>query len=250
MPKRTLLQIVKKMAQKTGSDEVTTLSEDSIEIQDMVDCALEVLEDIIYRNDWEFLKDQLAQLEAGSNAIELSIPDNVRKIQTLRYRYEDAGVQNCFRTLRYMYPDEFMKRLQNNKPTDADTTTVTINGVELYPKTNRHPRYWTSFDEQNVVLDSYDSTQNPTGVDATDSAIIATLYLDFTGSDADSWVAPIPESLFTLWEQEAVAEAFVQFRQTENSRAERRSRRTYVQQIKKEPVTHKDEGSDEVNYGR
>lgn len=250
MPKLNLLQVVQHISDKINSDEVTTLVNAPVEVDEIRGLALEVLEDIIYRNDWEFLKDRMLQLGAGTNAIELTIPSTVRRIQTLRYRYEEGGVQNDFRTLRYMRPAEFMERLQRNKPTDPDTTTVTIDGVELYPKTNVHPRFWTSLNETTVLIDSYDSGQNPTGVEATDSAILATIYLDFTGSDVETWIAPIPEQLFTLWKQEAVAEAFVQLRQSENPRAERRSRRTYVQQIKKEPVTHKDEGSDEVNYGR
>ena len=189
---------------------------------------LEVLEDLSIRNDWEFLKDKLMQLEAGSNFIELSIPANVKRIQTVRYRFEDAGVQSGFRTIKYMCPDEFMTRLMNNRPTEPDTATVVINGVEFYPRTNRQPRYWTSFDEENVVFDSYDLAVNNAGIEATDSAILATINLDFTGSDQEDWVAPIPEQLFTLWEQECVAEGFVQFRQAENPRAERRSRRSYA----------------------
>ena len=250
MPKKTLLQIVQKVAQKINADEVTGFDEDSVEILDIRDMCLEVLEDLSIRNDWEFLKDQLMPLEAGTNEIELSIPANVKKVQTVRYRFTDAGVQSGFRTLHYQCPDEFLQRLQNNRPTEPDTATVVINGIELYPRTNRQPRYWTSFNEETIVLDSYDAAENPTGVDATDSTILATINLDFTGSDQEDWVAPIPEQLFTLWEQECVAEGFVQFRQAENPRAERRSRRSYIQQIRKEPVTNKDEGSKEVNYGR
>lgn len=250
MPKLTLLQMVQHVADKISSDEVTTLVDASIEIDEIRALCLEVLEDISIRNDWEFMRDKLMGLEAGTNVIELKIPDTVKKVQTVRYRFVDAGVQSGFRTLYYQHPDEFLTRLQNNRPTEPDTATVVINGIELYPRTNRQPRYWTSFDELNIVLDSYDAAENPNGVEATDSTILATINLDFTGSDSESWVAPIPEQLFTLWKQEAVAEAFVQLRQSENPRAERRSRRTYVQQIKKEPVTNKDEGSKEVNYGR
>ena len=250
MPKKTLLQIVQKVAQKINSDEVTSLTEGSVEILDIAEMCREVLEDLSIRNDWEFLKDQLMPLEAGTNAIELTIPDNVKKVQTLRYRYTEGGVQKGFRTLTYLHPDDFLHRLQNNRPSEPNTDTITINGIELYPRTNRQPRYWTSFNEQTVVVDSYDAAENPTGVEATDSTILATINLDFTGSDVDGWIAPIPEQLFTLWEQECVAEGFVQFRQAENPRAERRSRRSYIQQIRKEPVTNKDEGTKEVNYGR
>lgn len=253
MPKKTLLEMVSNVADAINSDEVTSLDLAPIETEDIVTIVLAVLEDIILRNDWEFLKDKPMQMLAGTNVIELTIPTTVSKVQTFRYRRLDGGVQTGWSTLKYMYPDEFLKRLQQGDPTLTVHDTVTINSVELYPRNDIAPRFWTSFDEKTIVVDSYDKAQNASGIVLTDSAILATNYLDFTGSTGltrETWVAPIPESLFTYWEQEAVAEAFVTLRQAENGRAERRSRRSYIQQIKKEPVTNKDEGNQEVNYGR
>ena len=248
--KKTLLQIVQAMSRGINGDEISTLTDGSIETEDLTSLALDVLKDIISRNDWEFLRDRPMKLEAGTYAIELAIPDTVQRVQTVRYRRMMGGVQNGFATLRYLPPEDFVKQLQSGNPAEPNRVTVTVNGVEMYPYTNRHPRYWTSFDEKNVVIDSYDVDQNPTGVDPDDSAILATIYLDLTGSDDGAWVAPIPDKLFQLWEQEAIAEASVNMRQAENPRAERKARRSYIQQIKREPVTRRDEGSQEVNYGR
>lgn len=250
MPKRTLLQMVQKVAKNINSDEVTTLAENTVEINDITDIVLDTLEDIVSRGEFEFLRDRPMQLEAGTNILELTIPSTVKRVQTVKYRREEGGQQSEFRTLKYMYPKEYINHLQKNRPTDANTDTVTVNGVEIYPRNNRPPRYWTSFNETTIMLDSYDAAQNAAGIDATDSAILATIYLDFTGSDDETWVAPIPESLFPLWLQESTAEAAVKLRQVEDPRAERKARRSYVQQLRQEPVTNRDEGSQEVNYGR
>lgn len=251
MPTKTLLKVVQEIAENITSDEVTTLTNASVEIQDIRNIALRTLEDIAIRNEWEFLKDKPLQLLAGTNVIELAIPTTVQAVQTVKYRHVQDGVQSGFTTLRYMHPDEFLHKLQNNNPAEAQYDTVTLTGgVELYPANNRHPRFWTSFDEKNIVFDSYDSAENASGVEAGDSAILATIYLDFTGSELETWVAPIPESMFTYWVQEASADASVKLRQTEDPREERKARRSYVQQIRKEPVTNKDSGSKEVNYGR
>ena len=251
MPTKTLLQVVKEVAENVSSDEVTSLTNASIEVDDIRKICLRSLEDLANRNDWEFLKDRPLQLLAGTNIIELAIPTTVQRVQTVKYRHRNGGVQTGFTTLQYMHPDDFMHRLQNRNPAEAQYDTVTLSsGVELYPANNRHPRFWTSFDEKNIVFDSYDKAENATGITAADSAILATIYLDFTGSDVETWVAPIPESMFQLWIQEASADASVKLRQSEDPREERKSRRSYVQQIRKEPVTNKDEGSKEVNYGR
>ena len=243
--------MVQSGARNINSDEISTLTDGSVETEDLTSLVLDVLKDIMLRNEWEFLRDKPRKLLAGTNSIELAIPTDVTKVQTVRYRRVSGGVQNGFGTLTYMNPEAFLRRVQAGNPAEADVETVTLSsGIELYPKTNRQPRYWTSFDEKNIVFDSYDVAQNPTGIDPDDSAILATIYLDFTGSDLETWVAPIPDSLFQLWEQEAISEASVMLRQTENPRAERKARRSYVQQIKREPVTRRDEGSQEVNYGR
>lgn len=251
MPTKTLLQVVQKVAEGISSDEVSTLTNASVEVDDIVSIVLSTLEDLCLRNDWEFLKDRPMQLTAGTNAIELAIPSTVNTIQTVKYRQVIGGVQTGFPTIKYMHPDDFLHRLQGRNPTEPNTVTITLSGgVELYPATNAHPRFWTSFDEKNIVFDSYDSAENASGVEAGDSAILATVYVDFTGSDQETWVAPIPESLFPLWIQEATADAMLKMRQTEDPREERKARRSYIQQIRKEPVTHKDAGSKEVNYGR
>lgn len=251
MPTKTLLQVVQEVAENINSDEVTTLTNASTEVDDIRKLVLHTLEDLMNRNEWEFLKDRPLQLLAGTNVIELAIPTTVQRVQTVKYRHVQAGVQTGFTTLTYMHPDDFLSRLQNVNPTEPGRDTVTLTGgVELYPANNRHPRFWTSFDEKNIVFDSYDVAENASGVEAGDSAILATIYLDFTGSNLETWVAPIPESLFPLWIQEASADASVKFRQTEDPREERKSRRSYVQQIRKEPVTNKDSGSKEVDYGR
>jgi len=248
--KRTLLQMVTEVAANISSDEVSTLATDSIEVQDILRLTKNALEDLLNRNEWEFLRDQPMLLEAGTALNQLTIPTNVRKIQTVKYRRLEGGAQTGFTTLRYMLPAEFLERLQKNKPTDANTDTVTIGGVEAYIRNNKQPRYWTSFDELTVHFDSYDAAQNASGIDAADSAILATVHMDWTGSDDETWIAPIPQNVFTLWLQEATADCSVKLRQAEDSREERKSRRSYIQQIRKEPVTHKDEGSQGVNYGR
>jgi hypothetical protein len=251
MPTKTLLQVVTEVAENVNSDEVTSLTNTSIEVDDIRKICLRTLEDIALRNEWEFLKDRPLQLLAGTNVIELAIPTTVQRVQTVKYRHVVAGVQSGFTTLQYMHPDDFLHRLQNNNPAEAQYDTVTLTGgAELYPANNKHPRFWTSFDEKNIVFDSYDSAENASGVEAGDSAILATIYLDFTGSNVETWVAPIPESMFQLWVQEASADASVKLRQTEDPREERKARRSYVQQIRKEPVTNKDSGSKEVDYGR
>ena len=78
MPTKTLLQVVTEVAENVNSDEVTSLANASIEVDDIRKICLRTLEDISLRNEWEFLKDKPMQLTAGTNVIELAIPTTVQ----------------------------------------------------------------------------------------------------------------------------------------------------------------------------
>lgn len=243
MAKPTLLEMVQFVAKKIGSDEISALAE-SVEATEIEEVVREVLEDIVTRTDWEFLKDRLGVLEDGATVISLNIPANVSKLQTVRYNKTNDDV----RTLTYLDPQDYLHRMQKLKATEPNTTTVVVNGATLVAKTNQDPRFWTILDEI-VFVDAYDSSRDTSGVVGAQSVILFTEYFDFTGDTSPTWVAPIPEKLVALWKQEATAEAASSIARDDNPRAERRARRQYVKQQRSEPVFKRDEGGT-VNYGR
>lgn len=250
MPKYNLLQMVQRVARAINSDEISELHE-TVEADDIQNILIDCLDEMLGRQDWEFLKDRPYQLLPGTNALSLSVPSDISRIQKIRYRADsEPGDIAQYRTVSYMSASEFLDMMQKHNPAEADSVTVTVNGVPLVGKNNRPPRYWTSFDESTVYFDSYEGTLDPTGVDPAKTAVLASVYPDLAHGDDPTWVAPMPEKLFAQWYQEAVAEASVQLRQFENPRAERRSRRLFISNSRDEPVTGRDEGSASVNYGR
>lgn len=250
MPKYNLLQMVQRVARAINSDEISELHE-TVEADDIQNIVIDCLDEMLGRQDWEFLKDRPYQLAAGTNELSLVVPEDVSRIQKIRYRADsEPGDAVQYRTVSYMPATEFLDLMQKQNPAEPDSVSVLVNGVQLVGKNNRPPRYWTSFDENTIYFDSYEVTLDPTGVDGTKTAVLATVYPDLTHGDDPAWVAPIPEKLFAQWYQESVAEASVQLRQFENARAERRSRRLFISNSRDEPVTRRDEGSTGVNYGR
>lgn len=245
MPKKNLLQMVQDVGAAISSDEITALGE-TVEAEDIQTIVLAQLEDLVTRQDWEFLKDKLSVLNDGTHSISLNIPDAVSNLQTVRYKCID----NSYRTLTYLDPLDYLHRMQQLKTTEPNSDTVVVNGVTLVAKTNQDPRFWTILNDDEVFVDAYDSSRDATGVVGSQSVILMTGYLDYTGNDQPTWIAPIPEKLFTLWLQECIAEAFVKLRQVEDPREERKARRQYVSQSRDEATFKRDEGSQRVNYGR
>lgn len=237
----TNYEMLKSIARAINSDEVDTLDE-TLESLDILEIMSRTLDDICSRRYWEFMKDKVAQLEAGTHAVELSIPDAVVHIQTLRY-----NTVNGWKTLTYLEPDHFMRRLQE-KPASYDT--VVINGVEIYPSNTDDPTYYTSFDEVNLVFDAYDSSVDASGLDYTKTYLQGIVKPTFNfAENSDAITQAIPELMFNYWLWEAISVASVELREITNNRAERSARRAYIRLLGMEPVTQQD-GSAPVNLGR
>ncbi|AUR83383.1 head completion adaptor [Vibrio phage 1.139.A._10N.261.48.C6] len=234
----TNLQLLQKVARAINSDEVDTMDE-SLESMDIVDIMERSLDDILMRRHWEFMKDKQSVALTGNSAINVTLPDSVVRIQCIRHL--DEGDQGQYVDLQYLEPADFTRRLQGNDASNSNTDEVLINGVKLWPRNDTAPRYYTSFDELSITVDSYDNTLLATGVDPDRIAIqgVHKPVLDFTAG-TESVVQPIPEQMHNYWLNETIALCSVELRQQEHPRAERMARRAYIRLLDLEPVTRKD----------
>ena len=245
MPKRTLLEMIQEVSDAIDGDEISSLNE-TVEADQLQKLIVNVLEDLVTRQDWEFLKDKLIQLNDASTVISLDVPDTVSKLQTMQYISTTDGKP---RTLHYIPPEDYLQVMRQATSGDASTVDVIVNGITLVAKTNQDPRFWTIL-EDAVFVDGFDISRDTSGVVGSQSVTLSTKYFDFSGSTVGTWVAPLPEKMFGLWLQESIAEASVKLRQVEDPREERKARRQFVSQSRDEPIFRRDEGFGGVNYGR
>lgn len=245
MPKRTLLEMIQEVSDAVDGDEISALNE-TVEADQLQNLIINTLEDLVTRQDWEFLKDKLLQLESSSTVISLGIPATISKLQTVQYI---STSDSKLKTLHYIDPVRYLQIMQQATSGEAGTVDVVVNGITLVARNNKDPRWWTIL-EDVVFVDSFDVSRDTSGVVGTQSAVLATKYFDFTGNTVGTWVAPLPEKMFGLWLQESIAEASVKLRQVEDPREERKARRQFVSQSRDEPVFRRDEGFGGVNFGR
>ena len=114
---------------------------------------------------------------------------------------------------------------------------------------NNDPQYWTSYDDIYVIFDAYNST--------TESSLIASKSAGYaaiqaTWTHTDTFVPPIPEKFFPTLLAEAKSQAFVNLKQQNNAREERKAQRGRV--IMRNEAWRNEEGetkyNSKVNYGR
>ena len=106
---------------------------------------------------------------------------------------------------------------------NANVDLVTDFGGAVYPIRNDvPPTYWTSFDDEYIVFNSYDSSVEAT---VQNSNSQATGYIEKSFTFSDSFVPELPTEAFASLLAEAKAEAFSVLRQEVNQRVEREAQR-------------------------
>ncbi len=180
----------------------------------------------------------------------MKVPDAVKNFEWIKYR--DDRNSNRFTDVMYVSPDEFLE-MQFQYSTTSDNvflTTDPVSGVQYYIKTNKAPTYYTSFDNNYLAFDSYDSVYENT-LHSTKSAAFGTK--EFSFPLVDTFIPPIEASLFPLLLAEAKSVCFMNIKQTGSSKEEQRARRQRIRmqndQYKAKPAQARRFGTDR-NFAR
>ena len=247
MAKITMLGFVQQIAEAIESDEIDTLDE-TLEASAIMTILEQTYSEVLDRRDWEFIRDRVVQLDERDAADvlqinQLRIPPNVTAIQCLRYLSKEGK----YTDLTYMQPCDFIAHLHGrNQSDDTITTVINDDGVPMFIHNHIAPTRYTSFDEESIAFDAFETVRG-VGNQIADTVIVGNVkpVPDFTNPAA---FLPIPERMFSLILNEAIATANYRLRQTQDPRSERLARRQNIKMRELEPKTQRD--NQEVHYGR
>lgn len=234
MAKMTLLQMTQSILSALDSDPVDSIDE-TVEAVQVADLVKEAYFDIMSQRDWPFLfvLGQLTALGDVSNRTKMQIPDTYNKVKWIKYNKKE---------IEYITPEDF-KNLIDSRTEQEDV--VDANGYVL----NADPLYWTSFDDTYIVFDGIDLTVEST-LQASNTAIYGTVAPTWT--HVDGFTPLIPEKFFPTLLAEAKSQAFVNLKQQNNAREERKAQRGRT--IMRNEAWRNENGeikyNTKVNYGR
>ena len=219
---KTLLQIVKNTLESMTSDTVDSIylndggTEESEQIANFAAQLYEYMHSIY---NWPHGK-ILTQLDAlGDNTKPnyLLIPSTVGELLWLKYREKD---------ITWLTPEEFIDLCngRNNITKDSgglyqdnlsDNTEVvdSYEGIRLFIKNNSDPTYYTSFDGDHLVFDSYDSTNEST-LQNSISAVHAVKNSTFLIQD--DAIPDFPDNIYPLFQAELNREAHLRLKQVDS----------------------------------
>ena len=220
--KLTLIEMVQDILSDMDSDLCNSIgdSEESFQVARILKS---VYFDIISRKDWPHLR-KTVSLENSLDVSEpnkLKLPEGISKVEFLSYsqKMEDTDNQR-FRELQYLYPDEFLLKTNSRNPSNSDITEVVIDDVTMFIINNKPPQYYTSFDDEWIVTDSYVLDMADTLV-STQAQCIA--YMTPSWSTTDGFIPDLPTEAFPMFLAEAKSACFARIKQQIDQKSEQQA---------------------------
>ena len=188
--KKTLLEIVQQILSDLDSEEINSLS-DSAEANQIA----KIVEQTYYQlfsNRLVPEHEQLLKITAASDnttPTHFTLGADVRRIDCLWYSV-DSNFD--YKEIYFVEPLVFLKRTDNRS---ENYVNVSVEGTNLRIRTDKQPDFYTSFDDETIIMDSYDSTIDTT---LQESKVRALGVKHPTFTISDSFTPDIDSILFPL----------------------------------------------------
>jgi hypothetical protein len=225
MPKLTLLEMSQDILSDMNSDNVNTIDEtpDSLQVAQIVKSTYY---DMIGNKNWPHLR-QLTQLEASADNTKpthMKLPDLVKELEWVTYnRRKTADTSDKFEVIEFCYPDEFLAITNQYKTNETTVDQITdFSSVVFNIRNDESPRFWTSFDDDYLVFNSYDSVVD-TILQA--SKTQASVFKEPTWSMVDSFIPDLPSEAFPALLADAKSACFLRLKQMPDQKSEQQAAR-------------------------
>lgn len=225
MAKWSLLEIVTDIVSDMDGDFISSIN-DTDEAQQVAQIVKSTYHAMMSNRNWPHTA-RAIQLDASTDNLlptHLTIPSDIKELISVYYDIKkQTETRLNYRQVYYLDPDNFLRRTNARNSDDVNTTIIfDPTGVKFLISTNKAPEFFTSFDDNTVVFDSYDAT-----VDSTiqSSKIQARAYIIPAFEMNDDYIPDLPEEAFSLLIEEAKSKAMMKLKQTQDIKAEQEAGR-------------------------
>lgn len=177
----------------------------------------------------------------------MKVQEEIKELCFVNYNKAKTGeTRKVYQPIKWLEPDDFL-RVTNRRDNDSDNIDVIADytGVELLIKNDLAPTYYTSFDDDNLVFDSYDSEVDNT---LQQSKIQSQAYVIPAWSSDDDFIPDLPAEAFTALLEESKSRAMLKLKQVSDVKAEQES--TRQQRWLSRKAWRVNGGVKYANYGR
>ena len=222
--KSTLLQVVQSILSDMDSENVNTLS-DTVEAQQIASVVEDTYFNIIAARDIPEHNKliPLVSLSSTARPTHFTYPARTKQLMRVDYNIGTASSPD-YREIVYVEPLVFIDRMDET----AKKVTTVDQSVELFVATDKDPSYYTSFNDNHIIMDAYDVSVEANLASNKTRAFCA-IYPTF--SQTDSFAIDLDQTLMPLLLAEAKSACMSLFKGGSDPKVEQSARRlkSYVQ---------------------
>lgn len=249
MAKKTLLELTQDILSNMDSDEVNSIS-DTIESLQVASVIRQTYYDIVDEQGLPSTGSvvNLTGLGDTDTPTHMMLPESVSDIEWIKYdnRLESSDPYS-YATIIFKCPEEFLNICNSRDRTDTDNyQTVMYNAnTPIVVAKNSGPSFWTSFDDEYIVFDAYNSD-----IDATlqTSKCVCFGHIRPELDLDDDAIPDLPENLFSYLQAKAESTCKAN-NQKLDQKAEQRENRLRIRSMRNQWRSNNPQIKTD-NYGR
>jgi hypothetical protein len=220
MAKMTLLEMTQDILSDMNSDEVNSIT-DTQEALQVAQIIKSSFYNIIDGKDFPWLNELFRLNSSGNSSLptHMVLPETIIDLMWIKYNSKKLNeTRNRYREVKYKTPEDFLAIVDLRSSDASNVIEVTDpSGIKLNIINNSAPTYFTSFDDNTLVFDSYDNEVDVT-LQSSKSQCFGKRSVVFTM--LDSFVPDIPVQMFSYLLNEAKSMCFASIKQMPNAKVE------------------------------
>ncbi len=244
---KTLLYTVQTVLDKINLDPVNSIddTEDALLVAKE---AKNTFYELMTSADWPD-KQELVKLYSYSDTDRptlLYIKDEVHHLNSVRFKERDEDDNIRVKRLVWKDPEDFMDFVQSRRTDRDDVFVMYVEGTPFPILNNVDPTFYTSFDNVNIILDSWDAEKTDT-ILGTDTICYGKVVPSW--STNDNFVIPVQDSLYPLYLSMLTSTCSLSLTHQMSPEEERR-RNTGLSNMRRQAVRTELETFPRFKYGR
>ena len=253
---RTVLDMTQAILSALDSDPVSSIS-DTYEAQQVADRLKDTYFDFIDEQGLPAAK-RFIGLYGRSDINKpnvLWIPDKVSEVLWFKYNVKENNASDVWKELVYKDPKSFVEFCNTRDSLDTDNVykqqvlpdQTGLHYTYLLIDKTKMPDYWTTFDDEEIYVDSWDNSVEST-IQAAKTQAYCEIRPVFTMED--DFIPELPENLFSTYYAQALSRCYVLGKESLNPKFEEQEERNRVRSQRLKFKQSQDRTSPYPDYGR